>query len=339
MTTAVSFGTVHLDDEARRRQLLEIESRLREHPFPPQLVVENTSHCNLRCVHCSHREMTRPRRHMARALWDKIVDEVGRSSPETELWPTFYGEALILGDELWDRLASATRAGCRNLVLNSNGTLLRRRDNIAKILASPLRRVILSLDGLSKEVFEQVRANARWDEVYPAVEALCRQRTASGLRYPVIVAQFSVMPQNQHEAAPFAEYWRARGAEVKVRPMLEWTASGSVRSEAIRHDSEFRIACPWSHATMAVHQDGRVSACAVDYDGGFIAGNLQTESIAVVWARLKTAMREPQREHRWADLPDICKGCGDWQVAGADYDPESVDGTRPFWFYEERTRP
>ena len=318
-------------------RLLAIESRLREHAFPPQLVVENTSHCNLHCVHCSHSEMTRPRRHMARALWDKIVDEVGQVSPDTELWPTFYGEALLLGDELWDRLDYAAKAGCRNIVLNSNGTLLGRRDTIDKILRSPLKRFIVSLDGLTKDVFESVRLNAKWDEVYPGVEALCRERIARGLRHPVIIAQFSVLPQNQHEAAAFAEYWRARGAEVKIRPMMEWTASGSIRTPTIDHDSAFRIACPWSHATMAVHQDGRVPACAVDYDGRFIAGDVTTASLVEVWARLKGSLRDPHREHRWSDMPEVCQGCGDWQVAGAEYEEEAVEGTRPFWFYDDRT--
>ena len=334
MNTPAPFGSVHLDDDDRRRQLLDIESRLKEHPFPPQLVVENTSYCNLCCVHCAHQEMKRPQKHMARALWNRIVDEVGRVGPETEIWPTFYGEALILGDELWDRLDYAARAGCRHLVLNSNGTLLNRRDNVDRILRSPLRRFILSLDGLSKDVFEAVRVKARWDEVYAGVEELCRQRLARGLQYPVIVAQFSVMKQNQHEVAAFREYWKARGAEVKIRPMLEWTASGSIRTDTIRHDSDFRIACPWSHNTMAIQQDGRVSACAVDYEGRFDGGDVTTDSIADLWARLARSMRAPHRDHRWPDLPEICQGCGDWQVAGAEYEAETIDGTRPFWFYE-----
>ena len=95
--------------------------------------------------------------------------------------------------ELWDRLDYAAAVGCRNLVLNSNGTLLDRWDNIDKILASPLRRFILSLDGLSKETFELIREKAKWEEVYPAVEELCRRRIASGQQYPAITAQFSVM--------------------------------------------------------------------------------------------------------------------------------------------------
>jgi MoaA/NifB/PqqE/SkfB family radical SAM enzyme len=116
--------------QADRERLATIESRLREFSFPPQVVVENTSYCNLRCIHCCHKEMVRPRRHMERWLWDKIAGEIGRESPECELWPTFYGEALILGrnGELWDRLSHAANVGCRNLVLNSNGTLLHRWD-------------------------------------------------------------------------------------------------------------------------------------------------------------------------------------------------------------------
>src|ERR1051325_9247255 len=93
----------HLQDATRRQQLKAIEDRLVEHAFPPQLVVENTSYCNLKCIHCSHREMIRPQEHMDRALWDKIAEEVGREHPKCEVWPTFYGEAFILGDELWSR--------------------------------------------------------------------------------------------------------------------------------------------------------------------------------------------------------------------------------------------
>lgn len=333
------FGvnTTHLKDEERRRELTDIEAKLTEHPFPPQLVVENTSICNLTCIHCSHRELQRQKRHMDRDLWDKIVEEVGRESPNCEIWPTFYGEALIMGyqNELWDRLDYADKVGCQNLVLNSNGQLLDRWDNIEKVLNSPLKRFILSLDGLSKETFETIREGAQWEVVYPAVEELCRRRLERGQTYPTITAQFSLMRQNAHEAEAYRAYWKARGAEVKVRPMLEWTASGSVRTDTIVHDDPFRIACPWGNNTMAIHQNGDVVACAVDYEGRFKVGNIREISVKEAWQRLGERLRKPHREHRWADIPDLCKGCGDWQVAGAEYESESVEGTRPFWYYDE----
>lgn len=325
---------VHLLDESRRQQLLTMEKNLVEHNFPPQLIIENTSICNLRCIHCSHKEMIRKQKSMERSLWNKIVEEIGRQAPECEVWPTFYGEALVLGDELWDRLDYAKEVGCRNLVLNSNATLLSRNDNIDKVLASPLKRFILSLDGLSKEVFEKIRVNAKWDQVYPSVIELCQRRIHNRQTYPVIIAQFSLMKENAAEAEDYHEFWQKQGAEVKIRPMLEWGAAGSIRTETIRHDSDFRIACPWANSTMAVHQDGTVVACAVDYEGRLVAGNLNEQSIAEVWSKLKNMLREPHKEHRWADIPEICKGCGDWQVAGAYYDEEAVEGTRPFWYYQ-----
>ena len=330
-----SYLKNHLMDNVRRQELLGIESRLTEHDFPPQLVIENTSYCNLKCIHCSHQEMLRPQHHMERWLWDKIVEEVGRESPECEVWPTFYGEALILGDELWERLKYAELAGCQNLVLNSNGTLLARNDNIEKVLNSPLRRFILSLDGLSKEVFESIRVKARWENVYPAVAELCRLREQRGQKYPIIIAQFSVLKENAEEVEGYRRYWKALGAEVKVRPMLEWTATGSVRSETITHHADFRIACPWGNNTMAIHQDGQVVACAVDYEGLHKVADLRHQTVREAWQKLRETLRDPQREHRWDDIPDICKGCGDWQVAGAEYEEEVVEATRPFWYYEQ----
>lgn len=326
----------HVDDPDRRRRLLEIESRLEAHAFPPQLVVENTSYCNMRCIHCCHKEMVRPQRHMQEALWRKIVEEVGRESPLTEVWPTFYGEALILGDTLWERLDYAASVGCENLVLNSNGTLLGRNDNIGNVLRSPLRRFILSLDGLTRETFESIRVKGKHEVIFAAAEQLCRRRRESGQTYPVIIAQFSVMKENVQEAQEFARFWHERGAEVKLRPMLEWTASGSVRTETIAHDTAFRVACPWGNSTMAVHQDGSVVACAVDYEGHFKAANLNDVSIREAWTILNERLRAPHREHRWLEIPDICKSCGDWQAAGASYDDERVTGTRPFWYYETR---
>jgi len=330
MTSFVALKP-HLQDAERVAQLKQIEAKLREHEFPPQLVVENTSYCNLKCIHCSHKEMKRPNAHMDLELWIKIVAEVGRTAPETELWPTFYGEAFILGDRLWERLSIADASGCRNLVLNSNGTLLLRNDNIEKVLDSPLKRFIISLDGLSRATFEKIRFRAKHAQVYPAVEKLLQRRAERGQSYPVITAQFSVMKDNAAEAEAFRTFWSERGAEIKIRPMMEWTATGSVRSETIIHDTQMRIACPWAINTMAIHQSGDAVACAVDYEGRFTVGNVRESSIKELWGRLGQSLRRVHLNHEWDKLPELCRGCGDWQVAGAQYDDAQLPGTRPFW--------
>jgi MoaA/NifB/PqqE/SkfB family radical SAM enzyme len=320
-------------DAALEHKLLSIESKLKEHPYPPQLVLENTSQCNQQCIHCSHKELIRPKRKMDRALHDKIVTELGKYSPDTEIWPTFYGEALGMGDEIWDRIDFAAEVGCRNLVLNSNATLLRRKNHIDRILRSPLRRFILSLDGFTKETYEKIRYLGKWEESYGGTEDLLRERERRGQKYPIIICQFSLMEENEREVEDYRKYWQERGAEVKVRPKLEWTATGSIRSDRIDHETDFRIACPWGNNTMAIHQDGSVVACAVDYEGIFKAGNARFQTIRELWGILGEKLRKPHREHRWTDIPKICQGCRDWQTAGAEYEKRNdLEGARPFWY-------
>ena len=190
---------------------------------------------------------------------------------------------------------------------------------------------------ISKETYEKIRYLGKWEETYRGVEELLRRKEASGSEYPAIICQFSLMAENEHEVEPFRKYWQDRGAEVKVRPKLEWTATGSIRSDRIDHETEFRIACPWGNNTMAIHQDGSVVACAVDYEGMFKAGNANDLSIKELWAILGEKLRRPHREHRWADMPNVCKGCRDWQTAGAEYEKSDKPGTRPFWYNPETT--
>jgi radical SAM protein with 4Fe4S-binding SPASM domain len=213
--------------------------------------------------------------------------------------------------------------------------LLLRKNHIDRILNSPLKRFIISLDGLSKETYERIRYLGKWERTYDGVKELLRRKIASNQTYPVIICQFSLMQENESEVEDFRKFWQELGAEVKVRPKLEWTATGTIVSEQIDHETNFRIACPWANNTMAIHQDGSVVACAVDYEGMFKAGNVADFSVRELWAILGEKLRQPHRQHRWQDIPNVCKGCRDWQTAGAEYEKKNVPGARPFWYNEE----
>lgn len=318
----------------QKRMLLKVEKGLLDHPFPPQLVIETTSRCNMKCLHCSHKEMRRPRADMDEALFRKIVDEVAAEMPNCEIWPTFYGEALLLGQRLWRMLDYAAAVGCQNLVLNSNGIMLSRPGVIEAVLDSPLKRFILSLDGYSKPVFESIRKGGNRDKIFAAVERLLELKAQRGRQLPVIQCQYSMMDENQHEVPLFIEHWMAKGAEVKTRRKLTWTSTGSITSANVDRQTDFRIACPWGNNAAAIHQDGNLVACAVDYEGRFKAGNLARHSLKELWqGPHRTGLRQPHLAHQWDRIPEICQGCPDWQVVGAAYlGQEGVQaGARPFW--------
>jgi len=307
----------------KQQALMDIEAKLRESNFPPQVVVETTAYCNFRCRHCHHDKLEREKGTMSTDLWTKIVSEVAERKPDAELWPTFYGEALILGERLYRWIRQAREAGLTNLVLNSNGSFCRGR-YIDDILMCGLRRFLLSLDGFTQETFERIRytrdRNGKYEPVYTGVRELLRRKhelDAVGIQTPTIICQFSMMDDNEHEAEPFREYWLRHGAHVKLREKLTWT--GYVSASNLTRDYAHRVACPWGNNTCAIHWNGDVVACAVDNEGSFIAGNVREQSIYDIWNGPLREFREKHRRHIWDDLPALCQGCLDWQAVGASH--------------------
>jgi len=321
-----------------KEKLKTIEEKLADHVFPPQIIVETTSVCNMKCSHCNHRIMERPNIHMDGDLYRKIIDEIAEIAPSTEVWPTFYGEAFALGDELFERLRYGRDKGLTNQVLNSNGKLLGRKDYIDQILTCGLKRFILSLDGFKKETFERIRVGGNRDKIYASVEKLLARKKEQGLVFPMIQCQFTAIDENALEVPEFKKHWESRGAEIKVRNMLSWTNSGDVVAKNLDYETDFRIACPWGNNTMAIHANGNIVACAVDYEGNFVAGNVKEQTLQSIWhGDHYKKLRQVHREHRWDELPSVCKTCPDWQAVGAEYhENESIgevnEEARPFWW-------
>jgi radical SAM protein with 4Fe4S-binding SPASM domain len=125
------------------------------------------------------------------------------------------------------------------------------------------------------------------------------------------------MDENEHEVEAFRRYWTQRGAHVKIREKLSWT--GFVPAANLTRDYSQRIACPWVNNTCAIHWNGDVVACAVDNEGGFIAGNVNEQSIAEIWRGPLRKLRATHRKHVWDDLPALCQACLDWQAVGASH--------------------
>lgn len=297
------------------QRLAALESTLRDSSFPPQVIIEITNGCNLRCPMCDHGTMTRVPAIMDDALYDKIVEEIGREAPQTRVWMSFYGEALLTKDRLWSFLRRGRQAGLRDITLNTNGTLLNDA-RIERLLHDGPDRIIFSIDGLLPETFERCRAGARHAEVYANVAKVIRGAQANGGR-PEVVVQIIDMPDTHPEIPAFVEYWTGLGATVKVKELLGWTGAAVELPAGADH----RIPCPWVMTTFPITVIGEAVLCGVDYDAKVPIGNVRNQTIRELWATHRQ-YRRIHMQRRWDDLPDLCMGCTDWCVVGArTYEP------------------
>ncbi|MBI3125995.1 MAG: radical SAM protein [Candidatus Tectomicrobia bacterium] len=329
---ALPLRVGHRRDEKGRSFAPKREQGYFHTEFPQQLIIETTAACNQLCVFCGHTYMDRPKKTMARALFERIASESGRESPYTEIWPTFMGEAMLLGDRLFDMIEFARETGCGKITLNTNGTRINRK-TIPRILTCGINRLIISCDAHTPATHARVRPGLKsaggLDVIYRGMDLLLESIGQFGSEVPLIEMQFSIFEENEHETEAFIKHWLGRNVVVKVRPKLHWSGSVEGGDSRIITDSNLRLPCLWSLDTCAIHWNGNVVMCAIDCDGKYVAGNVESQPLKEIWNGPLKWMRELQMRRRFMELPEICRKCPDWQVKRAHaYFPDAATQER-----------
>lgn len=283
--------------------------------FPRQIIIETTAYCNQRCIHCAHKTLQRQKGTMDMGLFKKIIDEIAREAPATETWMAYYGEALMLKYRLFYMIWYAKLRGLTNVVLNSNAMLLD-HEMSEMLIDSGLDRLIISMDGFSKETYEKIRVGGNYDEVMANCLDFLELINGRSNSKPLFEMQFSILEENEYELEAFNNFWISKGVNVKNRPKGGWAG----RIESSRLDPKLeRKPCKWALNHAGILWDGQLVACGVDSEGLFNAGNLTQSSLKELWNSTHHKFREIHTEKRWEDLPRVCSICLDWQATERNY--------------------
>ncbi|KAF5083719.1 Radical SAM superfamily protein [anaerobic digester metagenome] len=282
--------------------------------FPKVVLLDTITHCNLRCSMCGHPFMTRKKGKMSMPLFKKIIDEIESFDPNTRVWMVYYGEALMLKYKLLWMINYAKNKGLTDIVLNSNGTLLTEEMAIG-LIDSGLDAIYIGIDAFNQGTYEKLRVGGDYDNVVKNVSRLLELKTELGVAHPEVYVQFVEMEDNFDQIEDFKKFWSERGAIVKIRPKVTW--AGTV--EPFKMVEKQRYPCHWGMQSFNILWDGKVTLCAVDYDGKFIAGDVSKQSIREIWSGKLKDIRKIQVEGKYHALPDFCRDCKDWQAAQSEY--------------------
>jgi len=71
--------------------------------------------------------------------------------------------------------------------------------------------------------------------------------------------------------------------------------------------------------TINICADGRIALCSVDVHCRVKCGNVKKNTIKALWQGPLKEYRAMHKEHRFNELPDMCRECADWQSTYADF--------------------
>lgn len=260
---------------------------------PYTLTIEPTNRCNLKCPECpsGNGAMVRPLGLMDFDRFRAIVDEVHRDVFYLQLF--FQGEPFI-NNRLVDMIAYA-HAKRMYVAISSNAHFLR-REVIDALLAAGLDRLIISLDGLTQEVYEEYRVGGSLAKVHEALAHFDAARRVHPSRTELIL-QFLVTRRNEEQIPALRALARTHKAGVALKTMQVYSIESAERflprderyrryrieNGVLHPKSALRNRCVRLWERGVITWDGVVVPCCFDKNAEYPLGTLNGRGFEEIW--------------------------------------------------------
>lgn len=262
--------------------------------MPMGLSIEPTTSCNLRCSECPSgmRSFTRDTGMLKQEMFQNIIDQLKNKL----IWLTFYfqGEPYLNKDFL-KMVKYAHQKGLYTMT-STNAHYF--TDEIAKeTIESGLSRIIVSMDGVTQETYEQYRKGGSLEKVKEGISKLVEWKMKLNSSTPHIVLQFIVFGHNEHEVEEVKKVGSELGVdEVKIKSAQIYDFSNehllpsdekftrykkengsySIKNTLMNHC--WRM---WSSAVIT--WDGKVIPCCFDKDAHYQIGSVDKTKFKEIW--------------------------------------------------------
>lgn len=281
---------------------------------PSILAIESTNQCNLDCIMCPRKFMTRKIGFMDFSLFKKIINE-GKDYTDF-VWLNLFGEPL-LHPQIIEMINYCCQAGIKPGI-STNATVLN-CEMSEKLLNSGLHRIILSLDGATKETYEKIRKNANFETVLANVKYFLDLKEKKGKKRPFTTIQVIKMNETLEELNDFFQKWNPYKVEVLAKKFDTWGGTiKEMKPENQKDDYRGRpYPCKWFWYYLVITWDGKVLPCCRDYDEKLILGDIKEKSLLEIWNN--EPILKQRRQQIDGDFPKLCKDCP--ERIGSPYNP------------------
>ncbi|HLN21321.1 MAG TPA: radical SAM/SPASM domain-containing protein [Bacteroidales bacterium] len=284
--------------------------------MPPAINFELTNLCNLRCPECptGSGSMKRLRGFMDPDKFSLMIRELKPNLLNANLY--FQGEPM-LHPHFFSFLEEVKGI---NTTISTNGHYIN-KGNAGMIAGSDLKKIIISLDGISKNTYQRYRVNGDLNTVLDGIFILSEAiiKSGSGLKIEIQVLKNKF---NEHEIPELLKVAKRAGATLKIKSMQvynickadDWMPEDPDYSRYTRDGNTFRIKsslprrCARLWYNPVITWDLKVLPCCFDKDAEYVMGDLNNESFREIWHGRKLAEFRRMVLNGRENIP-VCRNC------------------------------
>ena len=246
--------------------------------YPPNIQIEPTSMCNLRCIMCYQSDKSFSSKSagfmgfMRLDLLKKIIDEIEGNIEAVTFAsrgePTLHGQL--------DEFLKYCEGKFLALKLNTNATLLDEK-KINSFLSSDLQTLVLSIDEKNKENYEKIRVNAKFEKIMRNLDLLKNIREKKYKNSKVKIRISGVKINTDQNVEEMNQFYKEFADEIILVNYTPWESAYDNEINDITSE------CSELYRRMFVWQDGKVNPCDYDYKSILSKWNANEHSIKMIW--------------------------------------------------------
>ncbi len=272
--------------------------------IPLQLNIEITSICNAKCIMCPRHDMERKMEVMSFETYKNIIAQAKKLGIQ-KFALNGYGEIFTARQD-YGNFIIHLRKEIPNayILINTNGSLMDAK--AAQLLIDQkVNTVHIDIDGATKETFEKIRENLRFEMVVGNVKKLVETRRQQKAALPIVRVGILSQPANRHEVEDHQNQWR--GVADFVGTDIIVSRGGSVDVKDGMRDVGHPCYLLWSE--MNIWSDGGVVLCCDDWNAEENMGNVRTHSLVEIWNSAKFQKYRGLHTDGRANEIKMCKNC------------------------------
>lgn len=265
--------------------------------MPWAISVEPSGICNLKCPECPVGAgiISRKGDFMAPALFSKILEDAGTRL----MWINFYfqGEPMI-NNHIFEMIKEASKHNIYSCI-STNGHFLS-KEQCLRLIEANLSNLIISLDGLTQDVYSKYRKGGDVDKVKDGIKQMVELRQKSGNKLPYITVQFVVFKHNEHEIEPMINWCRSAGVDklefkqaqinnfenrtvIAPSSIARFSRYNTLADGSIEMKKKLYNHCFKQWGSVVISWNGQLAPCCYDKDLIYSPGNIKNGSLKDIW--------------------------------------------------------
>ena len=281
-------------------------------PYQPlALWIEPTNKCNLKCIMCPNSVISQEKLgFMDFNLYKKIIDENKNLS---YIILCISGESLLHPNI--DKMIKYAKNNGIKTYLSTNATTLTKKLS-QKIIKSGLDWINFSFDGCTKEIYEKIRINGKFDQTLQNVVDFLKIKRR--LKSPIatelqilLLDKKGIDNYNQNINLFKKNFKNLPLSSIQTRKPSTW---GSVFLKTTKFIpkklTKTFSPCSYLWVSLGILWDGQVVACCSDFFGTNSFGNIKNETTKSIWNNEKIIQfRKSMISKKYLKYNHFCKNC------------------------------